>query len=80
MADPQPTPLPDEEPQAPATARPRSGFLPIETNWFDRIFISVVIWIALSLLWLRFLEPAGLSLNFAHIIAVLLGLLIVRKG
>ena len=80
MADPQLTPLPDEECQAPAKARPRSGFLPIETNWFDRIFISVVIWIALSLLWLRFLEPAGLSLNFAHIIAVLLGLLIVRKG
>ena len=80
MADPQLTPLHDDEPQAPAKARPRSGFLPIETNWFDRIFISVVIWIALSLLWLRFLEPAGLSLNFAHIIAVLLGLLIVRKG
>lgn len=80
MADPKITPLSDEEPQAPAKARPRSGFLPIETNWFDRIFISVVIWIALSLLWLRFLEPAGLSLNFAHIIAVLLGLLIVRKG
>ncbi len=80
MADPQLTPLPDGEPQRPATSRPRSGFLPIETNWFDRIFISVVIWIALSLLWLRFLEPAGLSLNFAHIIAVLLGLLIVRKG
>ena len=80
MTDPQLTPLPDEERQASAKARPRSGFLPIETNWFDRIFISVVIWIALSLLWLRFLEPAGLSLNFAHIIAVLLGLLIVRKG
>lgn len=80
MADPQLTSLPDEEARAPATIRPRSGFLPIETNWFDRIFISVVIWIALSLLWLRFLEPAGLSLNFAHIIAVLLGLLIVRKG
>ncbi len=80
MADPKMNSLHDEEPQAPAKARPGSGFLPIETNWFDRIFISVVIWIALSLLWLRFLEPAGLSLNFAHIIAVLLGLLIVRKG
>jgi predicted small integral membrane protein len=80
MADPKLTPLHDEEAQAPVRARPHSGFLPIETNWFDRIFISVVIWIALSLLWLRFLEPAGLSLNFAHIIAVLLGLLIVRKG
>ena len=27
----------------------RQGFLPIETNWFDRLFISVVIWVALSL-------------------------------
>ena len=28
----------------------RPGFLPIETNWFDRLFISVVLWVALSLL------------------------------
>jgi len=29
------------------------GFLPIETNWFDRFFISVVLWVALSLFWFR---------------------------
>jgi len=28
---------------------PEHGFLPIETNWFDRLFIPVVIWVALSL-------------------------------
>ena len=33
------------------------GFLPIETNWFDRLFISVVIWVAMSLFWFRFIEP-----------------------
>ncbi|MFT6878543.1 MAG: putative small integral membrane protein [Granulosicoccus sp.] len=37
------------------------GFLPIETNWFDRLFISVVIWVALSLFWLKFAEPLGFS-------------------
>lgn len=58
----------------------RNGFLPIQTNWFDRVFISVIIWVALSLFWLRFLEPAGLSLNFSHAIAVLLGVYIVWKG
>lgn len=72
-------PLVVHEDEAPPPA-PRAGFLPIETNWFDRVFISVVIWVALCLLWLRFLEPAGLSLNFAHATAVLLGVLIVWKG
>jgi predicted small integral membrane protein len=70
----------EESRQSPADTAPHRGFLPIETNWFDRIFISVVIWVALCLLWLRFVEPAGLSLNFAHAIAVLLGIFIVWKG
>ncbi|MBO9124960.1 MULTISPECIES: DUF2160 family membrane protein [unclassified Rhizobium] len=56
------------------------GFLPIETNWFDRLFISVVIWVAISLLWLRFLEPMGLSIWIAVAISVALGAYIVRKG
>ena len=34
----------------------REGFLPIETNWFDRLFIGVVGHVALNLLWMRFLE------------------------
>ncbi len=35
----------------------RRGFLPFETNAFDRVFISVVTGIAAFLLYLRFLEP-----------------------
>ncbi|HEY0122130.1 MAG TPA: DUF2160 family membrane protein [Rhizobium sp.] len=56
------------------------GFLPIETNWFDRLFISVVIWVAISLLWMRFLEPIGLSIWIAVAISVALGAYIIRKG
>lgn len=56
------------------------GFLPIETNWFDRLFISVVIWVALSLLWMRFIEPFGLSVWFAVAISAVLGAYIIRKG
>lgn len=70
----------DESRRSPENERPKAGFLPIETNWFDRIFISVVIWVALCLVWLRLLEPASLSLNLAHVIAVLLGIFIVWKG
>jgi predicted small integral membrane protein len=56
------------------------GFLPIETNWFDRLFIAVVIWVAISLLWMRFLEPLGLSVWIAVAISVALGAYIIRKG
>lgn len=58
----------------------RVGFLPIETNWFDRLFISVVIWVALSLVWFRFFEPLGLSIWIGNAIALALGIWIVRKG
>ena len=58
----------------------KSGFLPIETNWFDRLFISVVIWAALSLFWMRFIEPLGLSVWIAAAISVALGAHIIRKG
>ncbi|WP_416068080.1 DUF2160 family membrane protein [Rhizobium sp. ZK1] len=56
------------------------GFLPIETNWFDRLFISIVIWVALSLFWMRFIEPLGLSVWFAVAISAVLGAYIIRKG
>ncbi|MEK1895577.1 MAG: DUF2160 family membrane protein [Rhizobium sp.] len=58
----------------------KPGFLPIETNWFDRLFISVVIWVALSLLWMRFLEPMGLSVWIAAAISAVLGAYIIWKG
>jgi predicted small integral membrane protein len=57
----------------------RRGFLPIEVNAFDRVFISVVLLVAIHLLWMRFLE-AYLPLEIATILSVLLGILIIRKG
>lgn len=58
----------------------KPGFLPIETNWFDRLFISVVIWVALSLFWMRFIEPFGPSVWFAAAISAVLGVYVVWKG
>jgi len=58
----------------------RSGFLPIHTNGFDRGFIAVVLFVAISLLWMRFLEPLGLSLYIAAAISVVLGVIIIKRG
>lgn len=74
----KPTDHLDEEILAPTNKVP--GFLPIETNWFDRLFISVVIWVALSLFWFRFVEPLGLSIWISNAIALGLAILIIRKG
>lgn len=57
----------------------RNGFLPIRTNLFDRYFISVVILIALHLMWMRFLEE-HIPLTVCTIISIAIGALIVRKG
>ncbi len=77
MADP-----PDSAVAAPVrpTQPRRAGFLPIETNAFDRVFIGVVAFVALHLFWMRFLEPAGLSLYIATVLSVVLGALVVRRG
>jgi predicted small integral membrane protein len=66
--------------QDPKIKRQQPGFLPIETNWFDRLFIAVVIWVALSLFWMRFIEPLGLSVWVSTVISVVLAVIIVRKG
>lgn len=58
----------------------RDGFLPIQTNAFDRGFIAVVVFIAISLLWMRFLEPLGWSLYISTAISVVLGWLIIWRG
>lgn len=57
----------------------RQGFLPIHTNLFDRFFISVVVFVALHLLWLRFLE-ASLSLYWCTALSVAIAALIVARG
>lgn len=69
-----------EEPETNSVAEERQGFLPIETNWFDRLFISVVIWVALCLFWFRFLEPLGLSIWIANAVGAGLAILLIRKG
>ena len=72
------------EPQISAPVEPteprRQGFLPIETNAFDRVFIGVVLFVAIHLLWMRFLEPAGLSLYIATVISLAVGAIIIARG
>jgi hypothetical protein len=36
----------------------RTGFLPIVTNWFDRVFVGIYLFVALELFWMRFLEQS----------------------
>ena len=57
----------------------RHGFLPIQTNWFDRLFIGVYIFVALELFWMRFLEQS-IPLMVCHVLALALGALIIWKG
>jgi predicted small integral membrane protein len=57
----------------------RTGFLPIHTNAFDRVFIGTVIFVALHLLWMRFLE-AHIPLYVATALSLLIGAVIVARG
>jgi len=57
----------------------RRGFLPIVTNWFDRLFIGIYLFVALELLWMRFLEQS-IPLAVCHVLAIALAALIVWKG
>ncbi|GIK71465.1 MAG: hypothetical protein BroJett021_04530 [Chloroflexota bacterium] len=64
---------------APVQHKGRRGFLPIETNTFDRYFISVILWIGVSLLWMRFLE-AMIPLWVSTVLCLVLAIIIIRKG
>lgn len=44
--------------EQPVVKHARKGFLPIPTNWFDRLFIGVIGHVALNLLWMRFVEQS----------------------
>ncbi len=57
----------------------RLGFLPIHTNAFDRVFIGTVIFVALHLFWMRFLE-AHIPLYVATVLSLLIGAIIVARG
>ncbi|MDG3577779.1 DUF2160 family membrane protein [Rhizobium sp. YJ-22] len=67
------------EEETPAPRGPKHGFLPIVTNWFDRLFIGIYLFVALELLWMRFLEQS-IPLTVCHVLAIALGALIVWKG
>lgn len=73
----------DETDEAPATVvagkAERVGFLPIVTNWFDRVFVGIYLFVAMELLWMRFLEQA-IPLAVCHVLAIALGALIVWRG
>ncbi|AIY86191.1 hypothetical protein T2812B_03220 [Thermotoga sp. 2812B] len=47
-------------------------------NLFDRIFISVVIFVAIHLLWMRFLESL-LPIYIATVLSIIVGIFIVTK-
>ena len=57
----------------------KNGFIPIKTNWFDRLFIGVIIFIAIQLVWMRFIE-VFLSINFSITLGILLLIYIIWKG
>ena len=57
----------------------KNGFLPIKTNWFDRLFIGVISFIAIQLVWMRFIE-SFLSINFSITLGILLLIYIIWKG
>lgn len=57
----------------------KGGFLPIEANTFDRIFIGIVLFIAIHLLWMRFIE-AYVPLGVATVLSLVLLIVIVKWG
>ena len=57
----------------------KNGFLPIKTNWFDRLFIGVISFIAIQLFWMRFIE-SFLSINFSITLGIVLLIYIIWKG
>ena len=61
------------------TGTKRRGFLPIQTNAFDRGFIGAVLFVAIHLLWMRFLE-AHLPLYGATVLSLIIAYIIIRRG
>ena len=57
----------------------KQGFLPIETNWFDRLFIGVVGHVALNLFWMRFLE-AYIPLIVATVLGIIWIIVTIKWG
>ena len=55
------------------------GFLPIKTNWFDRLFIGTISFVAIQLFWMRFIEIYS-SINIAIILGVFWIIYVIWKG
>jgi predicted small integral membrane protein len=68
-----------EMPKAVVGQQERVGFLPIVTNWFDRVFVGIYLFVALELFWMRFLEQS-IPLTVCHVLAIVLGVVIVWRG
>ena len=56
-----------------------NGFLPIKTNWFDRLFIGVISFVVIQLVWMRFIE-IFLSINYSITLGIVLLIYIIWKG
>ena len=65
---------------APIERKVRKGFLPFATNTFDRVFVSIYAFVAICLLWLRFIEPLGLTVWIAVGLSLVLGYIFVTRG
>ncbi len=57
----------------------RRGFLPFETNPFDRVFVSLLITVAVHLLWMRFLAE-HITLTVATILMLIVSAIIIARG
>ena len=57
----------------------KKGFIPLKTNWFDRLFIGVISYIALQLFWMRFLESL-MSINISIGIGIVWIIFVIWKG
>ena len=57
----------------------KKGFIPLKTNWFDRLFIGVIGYVALQLFWMRFIE-SFLSLNISIGIGIAWIMLVIWRG
>ena len=55
------------------------GFLPIRTNWFDRVFIAVIIFLGLQFIWMRFVEDLA-AIEISMILGIVLGIIIILRG
>ena len=55
------------------------GFLPIKTNWFDRLFIGTISFVAIQLIWMRFIEIYA-SINIAIALGIFWIIYVIWKG